>query len=81
MMIDMYFESFDSLKLPQTLNQASISLILKKNKDPLHCTSYRPISLLNVDFKLLSKLLAVHLESTLPSIISLDQTGFIKNRH
>lgn len=81
MMIDMYFESFDSLKLPQTLNQASISLILKKNKDPLHCTSYRPISLLNVDFKILSKLLAIRLESILPSIISPDQTGFIKNRH
>lgn len=80
-LIDMFNESFESLKLPQTLTQASISLILKKNKDPLSCASYRPISLLNVDFKLLSKLLALRLESTLPSIISPDQTGFIKNRH
>lgn len=80
-LIDMFNESFESLKLPQTLTQASISLILKKNKDLLFCASYRPISLLNVDFKLLSKLLAVRLESTLPSIISPDQTGFIINRH
>lgn len=79
--IDMYLESFDSLKLPQTLNQASISLIWKKNKDPLNCASYRPFILLNVDFKLLSKLLALRLESILPSIISPDHTGFIKNRH
>lgn len=81
LLIEMFNESFISLKLPQTLNQASISLILKKDKDPLLCTSYRPISLLNVDFKILSKLLALRLESVLPSIISSDQTGFIKNRH
>lgn len=80
-LIDMFNDSFESLKLPQTLTQASISLILKKNKDPLSCASFRPISLLNVDFKLLSKLLALRLESTLPSVISPDQTGFIKNRH
>lgn len=80
-LLDMYNESFNLSKLPQTLNQASISLILKRDKDPLDCSSYRPISLLNVDFKLLSKLLAVRLESVLPSIISSDQTGFIKGRH
>lgn len=54
---------------------------LKKNKDPLHCTSYRPISLPNVNFKLLSKLHALWLEFVLPTIISPDQTGFIKKRH
>lgn len=80
-LIDMYNESFILSKLPSTLTQASISLILKKNKDPLSCASYRPISLLSVDLKLLSKLLAKRLESVLPSIISPDQTGFIQNRH
>lgn len=77
-LIEMFNESFITGKLPPTLNQASISLILKKGKDPLCCSSYRPISLLNVDFKLLSKLLAVRLELELPNIISTDQTGFIK---
>lgn len=80
-LIEMFNESFAISKLPPTLTQASISLILKKDKDPLSCSSYRPISLLNVDFKLLSKMLALRLETVLPSIISPDQTGFIKNRH
>ena len=80
-LLEMFTESYNSGLLPHTLNQTCISLLLKKGKDPLSCGSYRPISLLNVDFKLLSKLLARHLEVVLPSIISLDQTGFIRNRH
>lgn len=80
-LIDVYNESFHSLKLPHTLTQATISLILKKNRDPLSCGSYRPISLLSVDLKLLSKLLAMRLETVLTSIISPDQTGFIQNRY
>lgn len=65
---------------PLTLRQASISLLAKKDKDPLICASYRPISLLNVDFKILSKVLAKRLESVIPDIISPDQTGFIQGR-
>lgn len=80
-LLDMFNEAFKSLILPPTLNQASISLILKKDKDRLACSSYRPISLLNVDFKILYKLLALHLETVLPTIISPNQTGFIRNRH
>lgn len=79
--LEMFTESFYLGILPHTLNQASISLLLKKGKDPLQCGSYRPISLLNADFKLLSKVLARRLETALPTIISLDQTGFIRNRH
>lgn len=79
--LDMFNESLAAGHLPQTLNQAVISLLLKKDKDPLASSSYCPISLLNADFKLLSKLLAICLESVLPSIISLNQTGFIRNRH
>ena len=78
-MLNMYNESLESGVLPQSLKEASISLILKKNKNPSHCKSYRPISLLNVDVKILAKVLALRLERFLPQIISPDQTGFIKN--
>ncbi|XP_059823631.1 IQ calmodulin-binding motif-containing protein 1 isoform X1 [Hypanus sabinus] len=67
--------------LPQSFYRASSSLILKKDKDPTDCASYRPISLLNVNSKIFSKLLASRLEMVLPQIISEDLTGFIKNRY
>lgn len=54
------------LMLPPTLNLAHISLILKMDKPPVVCSSYRPISLLWVDCKIVSKLLARRLEEVLP---------------
>lgn len=77
----MYSEALSTGSLPTTLRQASITLLAKKDKDPLLCTSYRPISLLNVDFKVLSKVLAKRLESVVPDVVSPDQTGFVLGRH
>lgn len=74
-------DSFERGILPVSLREASISLILQKRKDPEDCTSYRPISLLNVDLKNLSKILAIPLEKLLPLLINEDQTGFIKGHN
>lgn len=62
------------------MREATISLILKTDKNPLQCGSYRPVSLLNTDVKIHAKLLALRPERPLSSIISSDQTGFMKNR-
>lgn len=75
-----YIESLQNGSLPPTLRQASISLLLKKDKDPKLCSSYRPLSLINVDAKILAKALAHRLENILPTIVSEEQTGFIKGR-
>lgn len=63
LLFDMYKESFEQGFLPASLNQASISLLLKKNKDPTLCSSYRPISLLNADVKILAKVLAKRIDA------------------
>lgn len=68
----MYRDSFENGCLPISLNLANIALILKKGKPPDLCGSYRPISLIPVENKLLSKLLARRLELLLPSIINAD---------
>ena len=57
-----------------------ISLLPKKNKDPLLLKNWRPITLLNVDYKIATKCIAMRLEKVLPEVINRDQTGYVKNR-
>ena len=60
--------------------RTSVLTLLFKKGDPLSLNNYRPISLLNVDFKLISYVLAQRLKKVLPDIINQDQTGYVKNR-
>ena len=53
----------------------------KKDKDKRFIKSWRPISLLNVDSKIISKPLSEKLKEVLPDLISLQQTAYVKNRH
>ena len=55
-----------------------ISLIPGKKKDKTLLENLRPISLLKVDYKILTKSIAKRLQKVLPKIISSDQTGYIK---
>lgn len=83
--LELLNDSFDKGSLPQSLTKASFTLIFSTvyntQKSADECSLYRPISLLNVDFKILSKTLARRLEKVLPSLINLDQTGFVTGRN
>lgn len=63
-----------------TSKQAIIKLLANKGKDPLEPGSYRPISLLNLDVKILSNIIATRLTDILPSVIHPAQSGFVKGR-
>lgn len=60
--------------------EALICLIPKENKDPRFCKNYRPISLVNIDYKIFSKSLATRLEPLLPLLLGKEQSGFVKGR-
>ena len=62
------------------LRRAIISLLPKGDKDRLYLKNWRPISLLNVDYKILAKALANRLIEFLPQLIDEDQTGYVKKR-
>jgi len=70
--------SVGSLSISQ--RQGVINLIPKANKDPVYLKNWRPITLLNQDYKYLAKCLAHRCKDILPNIISPDQTGFVPGR-
>lgn len=65
-------------KLPETWTEVNIILLPKPGKDPRCLQSYRPISLLNSDYKILTT--ANRLNRVLTEYIHPDQVGFTKNR-
>lgn len=62
---------------PRDTQKAHITLIHKEGKDLSSCGNHRPISLLNIDLKLFTKILATRLAQHLQSLVHLDQVGFI----
>lgn len=63
--------------MPLDILQANISLIPKEGKNLTQCGSYCPISLLNADLKLFTKILANRLLPHIPRLIHRDQVGFV----
>jgi hypothetical protein len=62
--------------LPNTFYEASIILIPKPDKDNSKKESYRPISLMNIDAKILNKTMVNRIQKHIRKIIYHDQVGF-----
>ena len=61
------------------MKEAVICLLFKKG-DKSQLKNWRTISLLNVDYKILTKILNHRIKSALPKLLSLDQKGFVPTR-
>ena len=68
-LVDCINHVYEFGELSTTQKQALITLIEKKGKDKRLIKNWRPISLINVDAKIISKVLAKRLEKVLPYII------------
>ena len=75
-----YNEAYDNGSLSESQKCAVISLIFKKgNKQDIG--NYRPISLTNVDYKILAFVLANRIQNVIKSIINPSQVAYIKGRY
>ena len=80
LLLKLYNIIYESEKLSVSQKLSYISLLCKDDQNPNLVTNYRPISLLNVDYKILTKILSSRLENVLDQIVHPDQTCSVPGR-
>ena len=65
--------------MSQSQRQGILTLLFKKG-DKRVLDNWRPISLLNTDYKILARVLSQRLQRVIQKLVSSDQTGYIKGR-
>ena len=63
--------------LPNSFYEATITSIPKPDKDNAKRENYRPMSLMNIDTKILKKILANRIQQHIKKLIHHNQVGFI----
>ena len=79
--LESYQYAFDKNTLSIEQRRGILNIIPKKEKDIRLLKNWRPISLLNTDYKILTKVLSNRLQKVIHKLISTDQSGYIKNRY
>ena len=77
---DMVSETYTEGMLHSSARKGILNLIPKPGKDSRYIKNLRPITLLNVDYKIIEKAIANLMIPALEYIIHKDQRGFMKNR-
>lgn len=78
-LVIIFNHAYELISLSESQNHAILRLLFKKDL-PEFLKNWRPISLLNTDYKLLSTTLAKRLKNVLPFVIDQDQTCGIPGR-
>ena len=80
-LLNSYNDAFNKGSLSVSQKRGTTTLIPKGDENLSDLKNWRPISLLNIDCKLLSKVLAKRMEQHLPKLIHSDQTGFVNGTY
>ena len=76
LILKLFHKVWEKGRLPNSFYEASIILIPKPDKDTTKKRKYRPISLVNIDAKILNKILANWTQQWVKMIRQHDQVGF-----
>ena len=79
-MTEVFNYSFELGQMSNSQKQAIITLIDKEGRDRMFLENWRPISLINVDSKIATKVIANRMKNVLPSVIHGNESGFMKGR-
>ena len=77
-LLDSFLFSFETGELADGQRRGLLNLIPKKDKDLRYLKSWRPVSLLATDYKILAKALAIRLQKVISGLVNSDQVGYIK---
>ena len=80
LLIDSLNAAYHIGELSPTQKRGILTLLYKKG-DKTALSNWRPISLLNTDYKILAHVLANRLKKVINNLISTDQSGCLKGRH
>ena len=82
MLLEAYYEGYNKWELHLSARRGVLSLIPKKERNVLLIKNWRPLTMLTLDYKILSKALDNRLKGTvLNHIIEPYQTGFMEGRN
>ena len=80
-LVSSFNAAFDIGEMSVSQRRGVITLLPKEDSNLLLLSNWLPITLLNTDYKIASKVIAKRIECVLPSIIHSDQTSFVKGRY
>ena len=80
-LVDSFNSAYSTSKMSISQRRGVITLVPKEDADLELLNNWCPIRLLNLDYKIVSKIIARRIEKVLLLLICLDKSGFVKGRY